>query len=260
MERCERLPYNRGHFKSTADYMRQWLVDMGFVGGFGLGLVEGGLGGGKSLFGYTVALWVKHLFGIKVTVDQQPTPKFGEYTYFDIRDDLLKEKELIDRIARRGDRWEGPEVEQLKLYKHFVFFDEFYKVAHKRRSMNILTLELEDIIKQIRHMDTFLLVAMPRKNEVDVGGIETYITVDIRASWAMFKPDTALYTVYNRNLNVESTFSIYGPNYWDYYNSKNPIRTRRAIDPKEFKKWQKKISGGNGEGEEEESKLIKAAR
>lgn len=255
-----RLPYTERDFKTTKDYMRRWLIDMGFVGSFGLGLVEGQLGGGKSLFGYTVAKWVKSLFGIRVTVDQMPKPKFGEYTYFELPGDLLKEKELIDKIAQRGDEWTGPEVEQLKLFRRFVFIDEGYKLVHKRHSMNILTREFEDIVKQLRHLDTFLLIAMPSRRAADVQEIQEYITVDIRASWSMCKPDTANYIVYNNRTGFESVISIYGPNYWDYYNSKNPIRTRRTITPKEYKEWERKLKG-NGDNEQyNEGNLIKLAR
>ena len=246
----ERLPYTRRDFKTNEEYLSNWLKDMGFVGSVGLGLIEGNLGGGKSLFGYTISWWVKKLFGMKITLDQMPRPVFGEYTYFDVPADLLKEKELDDIIAARGDVWEGPEVDQLKLYKRFAFFDEFYKIAHNRRGMSNLMIEFGDEIKQIRHKDTFVLCAMPHKNEVDVKQIEQYISVDIRAAWSMIKPDTANYIVYNRASMVESVFTIYGPNYYGLYNSKNPIRSRKNIDAKEYKKWQKRLSGiGNEEPE-----------
>lgn len=238
----ERLPYTRKHFKTIEEYMRQWLVDMGFVGRFGLGLITGNLGAGKSLFGYTIAWWVKKLFGMQITVDQRPEAPFGKYTLFNVHEDILKEKELIDKIAQRGSEWTGPEVEQLKLYKTFAFFDEFYKVAHNRSSMGVLTREFEDIVKQIRHMDSFFLLAMPHKNEVDVKGIDQYVNIDVQAAWCLFRPDTAVYTVYNRDTTVESPFTIYGPNYYAIYNSKNPITTRKSIDTKDYKKWQRKMS------------------
>lgn len=235
---AERLPYTRRDFASTADYLRQWLQDMGFVGSFGLGLIEGNLGGGKSLFGYTISWWVKTLFGVKITVDQMPRPAFGDYTYFEVPDDLLKERELIDKIAARGDTWDGPEVSRLKLYHRFAFFDEFYKIGSNRRGMTNLMLEFGDVLKQARHMDTFILCAMPHKNEVDVKNVDQYITLDIRAAWSMIKPDTANYIVYNRMNMVESVFSIFGPNYYPLYNTKNPIRSRRNIDPKAYKRLQ----------------------
>ena len=55
-------------------------------------------------------------------------------------------------------------------------------------------------------------------------------------------PDTAVYTVYNRDTTVESPFTIYGPNYYPIYNSKNPITTRKTIDTGDYKKWRKKMS------------------
>jgi hypothetical protein len=251
---AERLPYSRRDFRTNEEYLTRWLVDMGFVGSFGLGLVEGNLGGGKSLFGYTIAWCVKKLFGTKITVDQMPRPVFGDYTYFEVPSDLLREKELIDKIAERGDVWEGPEIPQLKLYKRFAFFDEFYKIGSKRRTGTNLILEFSDVVKQSRHMDSFILCAMPHKNEVDAQAIESYITVDIRAAWSMIKPDTANYIVYNRNNLVESVFTIFGPNYYPLYNSKNPIRSRKAIDAKEYKKWQKRLSGIGTEEEKPERK------
>ena len=256
---AERLPYSRKDFRTNEEYLTRWLVDMGFVGSFGLGLIEGNLGGGKSLFGYTIAWWVKRLFGVKITLDQQPRPVFGEYTYFEVPADLLREKELDDAIAARGDVWEGPEIAQLKLYKRFVFIDEFYKIAHNRRGMSNLMMEFGDEIKQIRHKDTFVLCAMPHKNEVDVKQIDQYISVDIRAAWSMIKPDTANYIVYNRASMVESVFTIFGPNYYPLYNSKNPIRSRKNIDAKEYKKWQNKLSG-IGVEEEEKSERKSYAR
>jgi len=233
----ERLPYSRRDFKTNEEYLSRWLVDMGFAAPFGLGLVEGNLGGGKSLFGYTIAWWIKRLFGTKITVDQIPRPCFGEVTEFVMPEDILKEKELIDRIAERGDTWEGPEMRQLKLFNRFVFLDEFYKVAHNRRGMTNQMIEFGDIIKQLRHLGTFILCAMPHKNEVDIKGIEQYISVDIRAAWSMIKPDTANYIVYNRANLVESTFTIYGPTYYPLYNTKNPIRSRKNLDKKDYKKF-----------------------
>jgi len=239
---AERLPYTRRDFPSIVEYLKRWLVDMGFVGGFGLGLIEGNLGGGKSLFGYTISWWVKKLFGTKITLDQVPRAAFGEFTYFEVPADLLREKELTDIIAARGDEWTGPEVNKLKLYQRFAFFDEFYKIGSNRRGMTNLMLEFGDSVKQARHGDSFILCAMPHKNEVDVKNIEQYITIDIRAAWSMIKPETANYIVYNRNTMIESVFSIFGPNYYALYNSKNPIRSRKTIDPKEYKKWQNRLS------------------
>ena len=247
---AERLPYSRRDFRTNEEYLTRWLVDMGFAAPFGLGLIEGNLGGGKSLFGYTIMWWLKRLFGYKITLDQMPRPAFGQYTYFDVPSDILKEKELIDKIAERSDEWEGPEVEQLKLYKCRAFYDEFYKIAHNRRGMSNLIIEFGDIVKQSRHACTFILCAMPHKNEVDVKAIDAYVTVDIRAAWSMIKPDTANYIVYNRASMVESVFTIFGPNYYGLYNSQNPIRSRKNIDAKEYKKWQKKLSGIGTEDEE----------
>ena len=249
---AERLPYSRRDFRTNEEYLTRWLVDMGFAAPFGLGLIEGNLGGGKSLFGYTIMWWLKRLFGYKITLDQMPRPAFGQYTYFDVPSDILKEKELIDKIAERSDEWEGPEVEQLKLYKCRAFYDEFYKIAHNRRGMSNLIIEFGDIVKQSRHACTFILCAMPHKNEVDVKAIDAYVTVDIRAAWSMIKPDTANYIVYNRASMVESVFTIFGPNYYGLYNSQNPIRSRKNIDAKEYKKWQKKLSGIGVDNEVEE--------
>lgn len=254
---AERLPYSRRDFRTNEEYLTRWLVDMGFVGSFGLGLIEGNLGGGKSLFGYTIAWWVKRLFAVPITVDQVPRPAFGASTYFEIPSDLLREKELIDKIAARGDTWEGPEIEQLKLYKRFVFIDEFYKVAYKRRGQTNLILEFGDIVKQARHMDTFILCAMPHKREVDVGAIDDYIDIDIRAAWSMIKPDTANYIVYNRKTLIESVFTIYGPNYYGLYNSKNPIRSRRNIDKKEYKEHKDRLAGKGQEEETEQKQYAK---
>jgi hypothetical protein len=251
---AERLPYSRRDFRTNEEYLTRWLVDMGFVGSFGLGLVEGNLGGGKSLFGYTIAWWVKRLFGIGITLDQMPRPAFGASTYLEIPSDLLREKELIDKIAARGDVWEGPEIPWLKLYKRFVFIDEFYKIAYKRRGQTNLMLEFSEIIKQARHMDTFILCAMPHKREVDVTAVDDYIDIDIRAAWSMIKPDTANYIVYNRKTLIESVFTIYGPNYYPLYNSKNPIRARRNIDLKDYKKHKDRLAGRE---EEEEKRYVK---
>jgi hypothetical protein len=257
---AERLPYSRRDFRTNEEYLTRWLVDMGFASPFGLGLIEGNLGGGKSLFGYTIMWWLKKLFGFPITLDQMPRPAFGSYKYFDVPSDILKEKELIDKIAERSDEWEGPEVDQLKLYKCRAFFDEFYKIAHNRRGMSNLIIEFGDIVKQSRHANTFILCAMPHKNEVDVKAIDSYVTVDIRAAWSMIKPDTANYIVYNRASLVESVFTIFGPNYYSLYNSQNPIRSRKNIDAKEYKKWQKKLSGIGTEEEEKTERKSYANR
>jgi hypothetical protein len=83
---------------------------------------------------------------------------------------------------------------------------------------------------------------MPFKNEVDTKGIDQYITIDIQAAWSIYKPDTAIYIVYNRDTLYESPFTIYGPNYYALYNTKNPITSQKFVDPKLYKNWMKKVS------------------
>ncbi len=253
-----RLTYTRNDFrpgwKGMEEYMWNWLQDMGFRcghDGYGVGLIEGQRGAGKSLFGYTIAWWVRHLFNVGITFDNKPETIFGDYTFFDLPWDLLKERKYTDDVAKRGSRWEGEEIQKLKLYKCFAFFDEFYQVAHKRSVMGIMTREFEDLLKQLRHLDSFFLMAMPDKNEVDTQGIDAYVTVDIQASWSTYARNRALYVVYNRQKMITSPFSIYGPNYYGLYRSKNPIRARKWIDPKLYKKWLKHCGR-----EEEESAML----
>jgi len=247
-----RLPYRQSDFRTVDDYLRQWLPDMGLVckDGFGMGLITGERGAGKSLFGYTVAWWVRRLFGVRITLDHAPRPEFGDFTKFNLPWDLLWERKWMDDIAKRGDEWEGEELKKLKLLKSFVFWDEFYQVAHKRNTMGIMTREFEDIVKQLRHLDSFFLMAMPQKKEVDTTGIDDYVTVDIGASWSLYRPDTANYIVYNRQTMVESPFTIYGPNYYPLYRSKNPIHARKWISPDEYKKWMKTMYGADWKEEQ----------
>ena len=236
----ERLPYTRKHFPTIDAYMRQWLVDMGFVGRGGLGLITGRPGAGKSLFGYTILWWVKKLFGIQCTVDAKPNPDtFGKFDFFE-HTKILDEIEKADKMARESTEWLN--TDDLIFYKRMVLLDEFYKLAHNRNCMNILTRQFEYVIKQWRHYESFFLCSMPFKNEVDTKGIDQYITIDVQAAWSLYKPETALYVVYNRDTLVESPFTIYGPNYYALYNTKNPITAQKFVDPKRYKDWIKRVN------------------
>jgi len=218
------------HFRSKEDYLRYLFVKKGMVKG--VRLVYGRPRSGKTLYSVVHAMDLRDLFGIPVLMNFHPYPAFGPYEYFE-NEVLIEELNTVTALTKQKKSWKDKveiegEVKRLKMYGHTVLIDEASKLIDKRRSASNVNLYMCDIAKEYAHYDLLLLAINHREAELDSRFVE-YITFRIDCSWGTHVPELGEYKMSN-SLTGENYFStLYGPNYYKYYDSFCPIAMRQSI-------------------------------
>ena len=147
---------------------------------YGLTLVQGGRGGGKSMFGWWDLWHMENYFGRQVGGDRLPRPgEFNNFHYTDINEicdqlDLMDEADKDTGDFHSAHSW---------LEGMAVMCDEFYRLVDKRRTQSKENQKVTDIVFQIRHYGIHLIGIAPDVNLLDVQRIQEYANAVATCVW-----------------------------------------------------------------------------
>lgn len=173
----------------------------------GIIVITGYPGSGKGVFMIFLAWMMRHLFGKKILLDYMPREAFDEFVYpYGNRYKLFDEQVLYGDFDKMKQIAKGQGLTNLsktdlanlwatkegtvRLKNAVLECDEGHKYFHRRRPFYRMNLALGGLIKVFRHLDLCLVVASPRRNELDVKTLLQYQTHEITMSALKFKPDT----------------------------------------------------------------------
>ena len=151
---------------------------------YGLWLLHGPRGCGKSGFAATTAFYFKHLYGRKIGSNYPLKPAFGDYRSVCL-DDIKDQRERLNWLAQtgRGD-WEHQDLESegIWLPGMVILDDEFYQEVSKRNTGSLDNRELTDFNLQIRHFDVTFMGLAPDKEMLDTQRINnaSLISTEVR--------------------------------------------------------------------------------
>lgn len=213
-------------------YMRYLIVSLKMT--VGLMVITGKRGAGKTLFAWMLSYYRKELFNLPCTCDHPPKRAFGDFTLFEYDTIFGEEGELnkITKMAQSGTEWEDDS--DSILHRRTIWLDEAYRYCPRRRPMASMNIAVGDFIKQIRHLQSLMIMASISLDDLDVNHVENEIDVEVHARKSLYKHDTFYYEIYNRNELIEHTLEVYGPNYYPLYNTNNPIAKRMKIQKKDY--------------------------
>lgn len=227
----------------------------------GLLVVSGPVGSGKGLISYNIMYKCKHFFpGLKVWLDERPRRLFGpyipysaarllveyrkmgaegtEYLYEKIDDMMVQKVEDENKILRS---W-GIDTDACLLENAIMYFSEFWKHFYRRRPHRPEGEHIRPLFRFWRHLDLWIIGNAPKVNELDVKGCMQHITAEMRTTWVLGEPHTAIGTIYPAKYTTGSTVldiagkpipikvngntpvdMLGGKRWYDIYNSKNKM-------------------------------------
>lgn len=180
----------------------------------GLMLVTGKPGGGKGLFGNTLAWKLRRYYkNRRVLLDYRPrkafdmfAPEDNKYFLFnspfmqeqlaamakaagtDITDETVDKKlkgKQLDKIAlstnELAEQW--TKRNEVMLLGGVMVLDEFKRYFHNRRPHNPYGILLGHIVAQWRHLDLLMIGMTPLRREVDAISCLPYVTHHVKCSW-----------------------------------------------------------------------------
>lgn len=151
---------------------------------WGLWIVHGPRGSGKSGFAASTAFYLKELYGRKIGSNFPLKDAFGEYRTVSVND-IRDQRERLAWLANKGSPdWENQdlEAEGIWLPGMVILDDEFYQEVDKRRCMSQDNKELTDFNLQIRHFDVTFIGLAPDKELLDTQRINnaSLVSTEVR--------------------------------------------------------------------------------
>ena len=137
---------------------------------WGMWIIDGPRGSGKTGFAVTVAFYFKHLFGRPVASNFPLKPAFGEYMTFTM-DDIKGQIERLNHLEENAGTsdWQAVDLQSQGIWlpRRVILDDEFHRKMDKRRTMSNENKVLRDLVKEIRHYDITWLGLTPDKEHLD---------------------------------------------------------------------------------------------
>jgi len=187
-------------------------------------LLEGKRGRGKTLALVAMSYQLRELFGRHViTVGSKAglRPEFGDYTYLD-ETAFLKELNGIREVSATTPEGAMQEVVEEALRRMGInilgatmIFDEAYKLFDCRSTAEKLVKVFGYFIAQSRHYGTTILLSSPHRDMIDK-------RVRRQIDWygrCFYSPHTQICTVRFTSGADSIKMRIYGPNYFDLFDS-----------------------------------------
>ena len=190
-------------------------------------LFYGQMGTGKSTNAVAISLWMRDLFElpvIQVGTSLGLKPGYGPFSHMPekafIEQLILMShisNEIIENQIQDTDAYVAHCVKTrgLLLYKAILLVDEFQKMCNSRTPHNRLNLATLNFVAQMRHYHCTLLGMCPSPMNVD-GRIREQIRWLCKPD---FDPTTRWYTNRLRGPQGGVRLRIYGPDYYDLFDS-----------------------------------------
>jgi len=199
----------------------------------GVTLVEGRKGTGKTTFAICVSYKLKELFGRPVICDFRPKPEFGPYTFLDEKS-FVGELEKITKIAKSTSKedvdlaveW-SLKKHNINLYEATMVLDESYRYFDSRTPSDKLVRIFGYFISQSRHYKLGIFLLTPRRDMIDKR-VRTQVDRLVKVAYNPLS-QVVHARVLDYNTGATKRIKIYGPNWFDLYDSWSAIALRRKV-------------------------------
>lgn len=155
---------------------------------WGMWILDGPKGSGKTGMAVTCAFYFHHLFGRPVASNFPVKPAFGPCRYFTLDEvkDQLDRLHSLGKVAGTAD-WQSLDLGSYNIWLpgHIILDDEFHREVGNRRTMTDENLLITNLTKEIRHYDITWLGLTPDKEELDSKKINNplFMSTEVRCSW-----------------------------------------------------------------------------
>ena len=196
-------------------------------------VIEAKKGSGKTLLAIALATKFKEYFHKKVLLDFMPKPAFGEYMYLDetkFMEELNKVTDIVkatsqDDIAL-GVEWSLKKL-GLDIENAVIIFDESYRYFDCRTPTDKLVRVFGYFVAQMRHYHVTMILLCPNKRYLDR---RVRDQIDYLGKVAFNPGSLVAHARFLSYITGEiKPLKIYGPNYFDLFDSWGPIAMRRKV-------------------------------
>lgn len=196
----------------TRDMKQAMFFSQMHLDSYGVVLVKGDPGSGKSTWGFSTAWIRRKLWGYPVVSNVLAKPAFGEYTYLDTESlvgEFLKVNAAVEKEVRQwkhskklsprdeevaGSAWEGSNI---ALHNSTIIWDEGYGSLDKRRFMSPKMILLSYLVQQQRHFNCLIIIMASTDKMLDDIRINPFASHEVNCGHF---PDlgVSFYNVYHR--------------------------------------------------------------
>ena len=196
-------------------------------------VIEAKKGSGKTLLAIALATKFKEYFHKKVLLDFMPKPAFGEYMYLDeakFMGELNKVTDIVkstspDDIAL-GVEWSLKKL-GLDIENAVIIFDESYRYFDCRTPTDKLVRVFGYFVAQMRHYHVTMILLCPNKRYLDR---RVRDQIDYLGKVAFNPGSLVAHARFLSYITGEiKPLKIYGPNYFELFDSWGPIAMRRKV-------------------------------
>jgi len=155
---------------------------------WGMWILDGPKGSGKTGFAVTCAFFFAQLFGRPIASNFPVKPAFGPCRYFTLDEikDQLDRLHSLGKMAGTAD-WQAVDLRRYDIWLPgmVILDDEFHREVGNRRVMSDENLLITNITKEIRHYDITWLGLTPDKEELDSKKINNplFMSTEVRCSY-----------------------------------------------------------------------------
>lgn len=196
-------------------------------------VIEGKKGSGKTLLSIALATKFKEYFNKKVILDFRPKPEFGESGYMD-EIKFMEELNKVTDIAKAtpqedvnlGVEWSLKKL-GLDIENAVIVFDEAYRYFDCRTPADKLVRVFGYFVAQMRHYHITMILLCPNKRYLDR---RVRDQMDFLGKVAFNQRTLVAHSRFLSYTTGEvKALKVYGPNYFDLYDSWSPIAMRRKV-------------------------------
>lgn len=196
-------------------------------------VVEGRKGTGKTLFAVALAWKLREIFNRQVILDFKAKKAFGAYTFLD-EGKFIGEMEKFTKLARSTPQEEVDTAAEWSLRKQgidltekTIVLDEAYRYFEARRPSDKFILAFGYFIAQSRHYKNSIILLAPRKRYIDYR-VRDQVDISVKVAFNEYTGVVFARCLDQRTGEVRR-LKVYGPNYWDMYDSWSPVALRKKV-------------------------------
>lgn len=196
-------------------------------------VIEGKKGSGKTLLAIALATKFKEYYNKKIILDFRPFPAFGEYGYMDEVKFMAELNKVTDIIkstpqddVNLGIEWSLKKL-NLDIENSVMIFDEAYRYFDCRTPSDKLVRVFGYFVAQMRHYHITMILLCPNKRYLDR---RVRDQIDFLGRVAFNRKTLVAHSRFLSYVTGEvKPLKVYGPNYFDLYDSWSPIAMRRKV-------------------------------